>query len=99
MSSTEVKSESKFDLLIKKTTPVFLLGHAYLFYVIFTYNILTYSTHMHILNYLFVILWPLINITVALALLITMRWKYFSINTLLCTIAIFSPMYLSLYFR
>ncbi|HAU4899155.1 TPA: hypothetical protein F3L05_15870 [Aeromonas hydrophila] len=94
MSSTEVKPESKFDLLIKKTTPVFLLGHAYLFYVIFTY-----STHMHILNYLFVILWPLINITVALVLLITMRWKYFSINTLLCTVAIFSPMYLSLYFR
>ena len=94
MSSTEVKPESKFDLLIKKTTPVFLLGHAYLFYVIFTY-----STRMHIINYLFVILWPLINITVALVLLITMRWKYFSINTLLCTVAIFSPMYLSLYFR
>lgn len=94
MSSTEVKPESKFDLLIKKTTPVFLLGHAHLFYVIFTY-----STHMHILNYLFVILWPLINITVALILLITMRWKYFSINTFLCTVAIFSPMYLSLYFR
>lgn len=44
---------------------------------------------MHILNYLFVILWPLTNITVALALLITMRWKHFSINTLPCTIAIF----------
>jgi hypothetical protein len=99
MSSSEVKLESKFGLFIKKATPVFLLGHIYLFYLIFTYNMSTYAVQIHIMNYFFIILWPLINIVATLTLLVTMRWKYFSINTILCVIAILSPMYLSLYFR
>lgn len=99
MSSSKVKPESNFGLFIKKATPVFLLGHIYVFYLIFTYDVSTYAVQMHIMNYLFLLLWPLINIVAALALLVTMRWKYFFINTILCVIAIFSPMYLSHYLR
>lgn len=99
MSSSEGKPEPKLDLFIKKATPVFLLGHIYLFYLIFTYNMSTYAVQIHIMNYLFIILWPLINIVAALALLVTMRWKYFSINTMFCVIAILLSMYLPLYLR
>lgn len=99
MSSSEGKPESKFDLFIKKATPVFLLGHIYLFYLMFTYNMSTYAVQIHIMNYLFIIFWPLINIVAALALLVTMRWRYFSINTMFCVIAILSSIYLPLYLR
>lgn len=99
MSNSEVKLESTLSLSIRKATPVFLLGHVYLFYIIFTYNISAYNVQIHIVNYLFILLWPSINIAVSLMLLVTRRWRCFFKNTLLCTISIFYPMYLPLYFR
>lgn len=99
MSNSEVKLESTFSLFIRKATPVFLLGHVYLFYIIFTYSISACNVQIHIVNYLFILLWSSINITASLTLFVTRQWMCFFKNTLLCTVSIFSPMYLSLYFR